>query len=46
MKKLIGLFDSKKMTPEQIYDKVKKELEKIEHTNLLRLAKANGKKKL
>lgn len=28
MKKLIGIFDTKKMTPEQIYEKVKESLEK------------------
>lgn len=28
MKKLIGFFDTKKMTPEQIFEKVKKSLEK------------------
>lgn len=45
MKKLIGIFNIRKNTPEQIYEKVKQTLEKREHTELLKMAKSQGKKK-
>lgn len=45
MRRFIGIFNTKKLTPEQIYKKVMQILEKKEHTELLKMAKAQGKKK-
>lgn len=45
MKKLLGIFDTKKLTPEQIYEKTKKVLQEKERLELLKLAKAIGKAK-
>lgn len=39
MKKLIGIFDTKKMTPEQIYEKAQKSLQEIDRLKLIELAK-------
>lgn len=45
MKKLLGIFDVKKMTPEQIYEKTVKTLQEKERLELLTLAKIRGKRK-
>lgn len=42
MKKLIGIFDTKKSSPEQIYEKVMEKLKEDKHT---KIAKRQTKKK-
>lgn len=43
MKKLLGVFNTKDMTPEQIFEGVKKVLQENERVELLKMAKARGK---
>lgn len=45
MKKLIGVFNPRKMTPEQIYKKAQGTLQEQERLNLLKLAKERGTKR-
>ena len=45
MKKFLGIFDAKKMTPEQIYEKMMRTLQERERLGLLEMAKNRGKKK-
>lgn len=45
MKKLIGIFDTKKLTPEQIYEKVQKTLQEEDRLKLIEMAKRRGKEK-
>lgn len=45
MKKFLGIFDAKKMTPEQIYEKMMRTLQERERLDLLEMAKNRGKKK-
>jgi len=45
MKKLLGVFDVKKTTPEQIYDEVVKTIQERDRLALLKMAKSMGKKK-
>lgn len=46
MKKFLGVYDIKKMTPEQIYEKMMKTLQEKEHADLLeKLKRYNDKKK-
>lgn len=44
MKKLLGIFNAKLMTPEQIFEKAQKTLQEIDRLALLELAKKRGKK--
>lgn len=44
MKKLIGIFDTKKMTPEQIYEEVQKNLQEKDRLKLIAMAKRRKKK--
>ncbi len=44
-KRLLGLFNTKKLTPEQIYERIMQALEKSERMDLLAMAKARGKAK-
>ena len=39
MKKFLGIFDTKKMTPEQIYEKVTKTLKEKDRLELIEEAK-------
>lgn len=41
-KRLLGLFNTKKLTPEQIYERTMQTLEKNERFDLLAMAKARG----
>ncbi len=41
-KRLLGIFDTKKLTPEQIYERTMKALEKKDRLDLLVMAKARG----
>lgn len=45
MKKLIGIFNTKDMPPEQIFERAKKVLQENERLELLKMAKARGKSK-
>ena len=45
MKKFLGVFDVRKMTPEQIYEKVMKTLQEKDRLELLEMAKNMSKKK-
>lgn len=45
MKKLLGIFNTKTMTPEQIFERIKKAIQENERLELLEMAKARGKKK-
>lgn len=45
MRKLLGIFDTKRMTPEEIFEKTKDALQEKERLELLELAKKQGKKK-
>lgn len=45
MKKLIGMFNPRKMTPEQIYEKMMKILQEKDRMELLEMAKNMSKKK-
>lgn len=45
MKKLLGIFNTKNMTPEQIFERAKKALQENERQELLKLAKTRGKRK-
>jgi hypothetical protein len=46
MKKFLGVYDIKKMTPEQIYEKMMKTLQEKEYGDLLeKLKRYNDKKK-
>lgn len=42
MKKLIGIFDTKKITPEQIYEKVQNTLQEKDRLKLIAMAKKRG----
>ena len=44
-KKLLGIFDIKKMTPEQIFEKAELTLKENERLELLGMAKAGRKRK-
>lgn len=44
-KRLLGLFNTKKLTSEQIYERTMHALEKSERFDLLAMAKARGKAK-
>ena len=43
MKKLIGIFDTKKMTPEQIYEKAMNTIQEKDRLKLIKMAKGRGK---
>ncbi len=43
MRKLLGIFSTKDLTPEQIFERTKKVLQENERVELLKLAKARGK---
>ncbi len=45
MKKLIGIFNPRKMTAEQIYEKMMKTLQEKDRLKLLEMAKNRGKQK-
>lgn len=45
MKKLIGIFDIKKLTPEQIFERVQKTLQERDRLELIEMAKRRGKQK-
>jgi hypothetical protein len=45
MKKLLGIFDPKKMTPEKIYEKTMKTLQEQDRYELIEMAKRRGKQK-
>jgi len=42
MKKLIGIFNPRKMTPEQIYEKAMKTLQERDRLKLVEMAKKRG----
>lgn len=44
-KRLLGIFDTKKLTPEQIFEKTKKALQENERQELLKIARTRGKRK-
>ncbi len=44
MKKFLGVFDIKKMTPEQIYEKMMKTLQEKDRLELIEMAKKRRKK--
>ncbi len=43
MKKLLGIFNTKDMSPEQIFEDVRKTLQENQRLELLKMAKARGK---
>lgn len=45
MKKFLGIFNIKKSTPEQIYEKVQKTLQERERLELIEMAKTREKQK-
>lgn len=45
MKKLIGIFDIKKFTPEQIFKSVQNTLQERDRLELIEIAKKRGKQK-
>lgn len=42
MKKFLGVFDIKKMTPEQIYEKAMKTLQEKDRLELIEMARKRG----
>lgn len=45
MKKLLGIFDTKKYTPEQIYESIIKTINEKDRLKLIQLAKKRGEQK-
>ena len=43
MKKLLGIFNTKTMSPEQIYERASQAIQENERLELLKMAKARGK---
>lgn len=43
MKRLLGIFNTKEMTPEQIFERAQMALQENERVELLKMAKARGK---
>lgn len=44
-KRLLGIFDTKKLTPEQIYERTMNTIEENARLELLAMAKVRGKEK-
>ncbi len=46
IKRLLGIFDAKKLTPEQIYERTMIVIKKNEQEELLKMAKIRGEIKI